>query len=271
MPLTFDHISFQEIPGSGVLSFDGEGKGKATMLFKVAWDDRIAFMRKMLGLGETITSNHRGVVQHYPDFPILIAASCRALPHGRPKPGSDDFIDYDKAVIEVEFTTPEFNLPATNQSGAEEYISADLDFYTEFIPLDNEFYKWADTSGPNKDLKLAKEIGLVLGGTSHEVTIHRKTSFVAADIQAAIGRVNSVAFRGIAAEKLLLTKASIPAAQTGDDQGFRTYKLHMTFLQRDESWNQVVRLNAAGTALEWKDVIPDPFLQVDFNGLITST
>lgn len=222
--------SFKELGGSPIETFNREGGMKAERRLLVDWDDRHALVAELLGSSYEFGGTKAA---EYPDYPIVVATSCKI----EPWPGTPDeqasFTDVESDIntysdltvggdtklarIIVQYEVLSSN-PFDDPSGLEEdtFLTYRMDVGGEYIDQPGADLTWEAQPG----VKVPEESVAVLRVPviEHHFTWHRVLKPPWTTIREQVGTVNNADIFGIPAGRLLFEGAPSDRDFTGVDE-----------------------------------------------------
>jgi hypothetical protein len=254
-PVPFDILTANGCPE--VFTYTNPPENQATVDFICSWSNRYTVVAHLLGTGVYGI----GPVQH-PTRTDLFAKRC--VISGMHGQGFDsEFAEYQFAKLNTTFlTNPQGSVGGGSDVNA--FITVETEATSEYMTIPGRALKWDAAGQPFDNKALAEPAQKLIPKKTHKVSVRQwfSPSFTAMDN--ALGGVNNATVswvgRNIAAGRLLFSDYH----ETFDTpiQGFVTYKVEMTFLEKFTSWNRFLAEDFAHHA-----VLPVPYDPVSFNGI----
>ena len=258
---TLNGITYEELEGSGGLTFGPNGiRGVRT--FIVDWEDRVAFAQALLGYTNAV--GHvpiRREAETLPGYEYLYCQHAEVTGLGEVSQGCD-MIAYPKARVAAEYAPLRMGPSTGGQEDYEEetdqpglHLEETWDFAGETLTAPGSAFTWSDTGE-----SLSEPVGVMVATVELTLTSESEPELPAAAIRSCLGKVNSGAWYGAEAERVLFLGAS--ARRVITSSGSRAWRLCYRFRERQMSWN--ARLRGA----DWVELSPKPYAAADFSVLI---
>lgn len=263
-------IQYEERSGSGELSFGG-GTATGTRLFAVGWTDRIIFAKNLTGYVEYVTTSTgtnilRVTPQTFPGYSALYCQSVKISGFG-PQSNSSGTPSYPYAHIDATYS-PLKQEESTNQTREEKTLSSlEVDMAGEFLQF-GKFKLFWDSGQANPiadDVKAGKFVPTIQARYTEEESATDKRSI----IRSYVGKINSSAWEGAAAETVLFLGAQVSRIVTTD--GRQPWKIAYTFAERPiASWNKFFNPETADWAVVYDSAgaVYEPYEKTTFGGLL---
>ena len=272
-----DGIYYKELKGSNVVNGD-IGRIQATRVFRTAWNDRLAFVLKMIG-EITLASDGSTVIvppKAHPEFPGLFATgfSCEPYATGSKNiPKStlseiDDPIEYDFARVTIRYDAGSVRNDATLEiiSRTEEVkVSAQI------ITIPGELFYYQGTTTP-----VAHAAGVIVGTVEDVVIFHRASTNKRATTKALSGKLNNATFLDSPSGSVMFMGAD--SHRNVNIYGSEFWELTYTFKTRilpglsdqTDSWQKIMKQNGKWATIVWQsDDTKGPYEYGDMNSLFT--
>ena len=152
-------ISYEEMDGSPAESMSAESFS-ATRTFKVAWTDRVMFMRQLIG-GKIGFINY--ITDTYPEFTAARCIRANAKPMGRISADvTTNKAKYTHAIVTANYETPRYDSQVdANDNSVLPYRTELLTPRAKMISLTSESLYWSDST-ELKDVSAPQQLMLQL-------------------------------------------------------------------------------------------------------------
>lgn len=280
-------VAFKELGGSPYESFGPDGP-KARREILVAWSDRMAMVRELLGDSEEFGGNKQLA---YPDWTDVVAVRIKVEAFPPAMDPQDDFDDIATqinnytAVADQRFAklTVEYELFATQVTGGfglptpEEntFLSYHIAPSAEGLKIPTGNLQWQDEPAE----PTPKEGGAMIRVPiiEHHLTWHRVARVPGAAIRNCIGRTNNAAFMGAPAGSVLFDAPTLEREFTTFNtfnSGTWAWRVGYIFLERYPAWVKTYRASP-NTAPDWDilqhqtvaGLVPATYEEADFSSL----
>lgn len=273
-------VTYEEMDGSPVESIGVDG-ATAERKFKMAWDDRMKFIKEVIGWTEYIAGDH---VMHEPHlyqpegFLGYVVATritgCKGF--GIIVPSTDPCIKtaYNHCILTVHYETPDW-IYSDDPSRA--FIDESIEPHTEFLQLPAKNLYW-DTGGL-VPVEAGEAPAALIRSFDWVYTIHRMAVFPL-EIISFTGCTNAVPMLSFslgivfAVGTLLFGNPSLRREHTG--LGVTLWSVTIRLSARIAGWNRFPRVDQIDSLgnMEWStvktsggsEIYPYPF--ADFSGFI---
>lgn len=233
-------IDFEELQGSPTEAFDENRQFTATRRFVVAWEDRLEFVRQMIGSESGTAVRIRRLPQRYPHLTAAYAMSASIEPWSEQLiDGDDDQVaEYTQAIVTVVYKIPVFEPGDTSEPEAT-YFDESLAGTAEVLTIPNTGLYW--DSSQNEQVGEQQAPGKIISHVVWKFSSSRQGSFPA-ELLTYTGTVNQEAVTSrrlgftFAAETLLAAPPML-SRQYSDTEGTRAWKIEWTFTYNPAGWN----------------------------------
>ncbi len=255
-----------DVMHEGTSESGDQASAEATLHYLGPWPLRWEFVREMLGTTQDVGVPPEHVIQRtvpqvYPDNPSLYASHFKIFPRGRSYE-SGSTIAYDKCVVQIRFTNPDFDYESPDGSlDSLIYASEDLDFAADFQNLPASAFRFPSDNAP-----VGTSLGRLIGTTEYRIVRHQVPYLPESMIESAVGHVNETTFRGRPAGTLLFLGAKASRELTSD--GAKSWRIDYRFARRSVPWNMVMRPDS-GAFEEPQDTSGNPvYPSFEMSGLL---
>jgi len=233
-------IEFEEMDGSPTESMSAENFS-ATRVFKVAWTDRMDFMRRLIG-GKIGFINY--ITETYPYFDAARCIRANSKPMGRISADvTTNKAKYTYAIITANYETPRYNSQVdADDNSVLPYRTELLTPRAKMISLTSEELYWSDST-ELKDVSAPQKVMLQLAWV---ITLH-EVEDVPAETFSLIGKTNDATEhsdqydRDFPAGTLLFNPPSTRPTRKAD--GTLSWELEYNLLYQEEGWNKFYNPN----------------------------
>ena len=196
-----DGIAYKELRGSNTIHYEPTSVS-AVRVFRTAWNDRLTFIRRMVG--EVILASDGSTVvvspKQHPEMPGLYAMSAdtepfhtasRNIPKGT-LATTDDPIEYDFAKVTIHYGTSTFQ---AGTGDTETLITEEVNISAQALGLKGSEFYYGDANGvvitPNEPV--AEAVGIMVGIVEDSIVFHKSSTNKRAIIKSLVGTINDAA------------------------------------------------------------------------------
>jgi hypothetical protein len=254
-PVPFDILTANGCPE--VFTYTNPTENQATVDYICEWTNRYTVVAHLLGTGVYGV----GPVQH-PTRTDLFAKRCVISGmHGAGFDGEHATFQYAKLNTTF-LTNPQGSVGGGGDVNA--FITVETESTSEYMTIPGIELFWEPNGNPFDNFPLSEPAQRLVAKKTHKVSVRQWFAPNFTTMNAALGKINegSVSWVGrtIAVNCLLFTDFH----ETFDTpiNGFSTYKVDLTFMERPQSWNKFIAPD--GT---FQLVGPAPYLETSFSGI----
>ena len=256
---SIEGISYTELNGSDIGSFNNRGEGTIQREFDVDWADRWTFMGLMLGGPVLMPDNNWYIYppQYYPRTP-LIAKNSSYKGIGEPGISGSD-ITYTKARIRITYGLAEFTI--AEQEDPAIWMEESSVYKAEILQIPSYALKFSGT-----DEKITEPAGIIVITADITLVRYNVAYLDRAAVEAMCGKVNSATFLNYPAGTLLFMGFS--PKRTINVYGWSSmYTVSVGIKYKPEGWNNFFRPGHGWTAVVINDDDDPLYESGDFSSL----